>query len=338
MSTDVYILTGYLGSGKTTLLQQLLAYLRDKSSNVVVMMNEMGEEDVDGEQVEEFGFPVKKMLNGCICCSIRGELTENLREIMQHIKPEHLIIETTGVADPIEVVDAMTHPELYDRMNLKGIISVIDASRYLELTSFFQAGGALIKTIRNQVRYADLLIINKVDLVEEDILTKVTAKLQETNSHAPMHVTIRTEMDLEKLLQVKRLAQSREMANTTSIPVQKTIGRFSPLDKLKHTLGLKTNQPSLFHSIDTFSYHFKGPVDAEAFEDFLYDLPKTIYRAKGYVQFIGQDDLISFQQTQTQVHLFPFTNFGPKMVAVFIGEGFDKDNIIEALEKCYRTS
>ncbi|RAP27251.1 hypothetical protein C2W64_01083 [Brevibacillus laterosporus] len=138
MSTDVYILTGYLGSGKTTLLQQLLAYLRDQSSNVVVMMNEMGEEDVDGEQLEGFGFPVKKMLNGCICCSIRGELTDNLKEIMQNIKPEHLIIETTGVADPIEVVDAMTHPELYDKMNLKGIISVVDASRYLELTSFFK--------------------------------------------------------------------------------------------------------------------------------------------------------------------------------------------------------
>ncbi|RAP27252.1 hypothetical protein C2W64_01084 [Brevibacillus laterosporus] len=195
----------------------------------------------------------------------------------------------------------------------------------------------MVKTIRNQVKYADLLIVNKVDLVEEDILTKVKARLQEVNTHAPMHATIRTEMDLEKLLQVKRLAQNSEISNATStIPVQKTIGRFSPLDKLKQSLGLKSNQPSLFHTIDTFSYHFKGPVDAQAFEDFLYDLPKTIYRAKGYVQFNGQDELISFQQTQTQVHLFPFTNFGPKMVAVFIGEGFDKDNIIENLEKCYR--
>jgi Putative GTPases (G3E family) len=137
MSAGVYILTGYLGSGKTTLLQKLLAYLRKQDGQVVVLMNEMGEEDIDGEQLQGYGFPVKKLLDGCICCSIQGELTEGLQEILSTINPDHILIETTGVADPVDVVDALTHPELYDRMELKGIVSVVDASRFRDLNSRF---------------------------------------------------------------------------------------------------------------------------------------------------------------------------------------------------------
>lgn len=339
MSVGVYILTGYLGSGKTTLLQKLLAYLRNQGGNVVVLMNEMGEEDIDGEQLQGFGFPVKKMLDGCICCSIRGELTDGLQEIISTLQPDQIIIETTGVADPIDVVDAMTHPELIEKIDLKGIISVVDASRFLDLNSRFQSSGALVKTIRNQVKYADLMILNKIDLVSAETLEKVKSKLVELNPHAPVHLTIQSEMDLPSLLSVKRLAETRTVAQSAaSAPVQKSIGRFSPLDKIKQTLGMKPTGPSLFNSIETFSYHFKGPVDGDKFEIFLWDLPKNVYRAKGYVLFQGKDDLISFQHTENQVHLIPFENFGPKMVAVFIGEGLDKEAIIAALEKCYPVS
>jgi len=337
MNTGIYILTGYLGSGKTTLLQNLLAYLREQGGNVVVLMNEMGEEDIDGEQIQGFGFPVKKMLDGCICCSIRGELTEGLKEVITTLHPHHVLIETTGVADPIDVVDAMTHPELFDKIDLKGIITVVDSSRFLDLNSRFQSSSSLVATIRNQVKYADLILLNKIDLVNEDTLQKVKRKLLDLNAAAPLYHTIHSEMDLPSLLEVKRLAKQVENAdrNVAVSPVQKTIGKFSPLDKIKQSLGMKPAQPSLFNSIETFSYHFKGPVDEKKFEIFLLNLPKTVYRAKGYVLFKEKQELISFQQTENQVHLIPFENFGPKMVAVFIGEGLDKEKIIAELEKCY---
>ncbi|HZG16798.1 MAG TPA: GTP-binding protein [Candidatus Bathyarchaeia archaeon] len=339
MSVDVFVLTGFLGSGKTTLLQRLLDHLKQKGGNVVVMMNEMGEEDVDGEQLQGYGFPVKKMLDGCICCSIRGEMTEGLKEILAHFHPDQILIETTGVADPIEIVDTLTHPELVDTLTIKGIVSVVDASRFLELNSRLQSSVALVKTIRNQVKYADLLLLNKIDLTNADTLAKVKSKLEELNPHAPIHSTLHSEVDLDALLSVKRLAeraredQMQDRANPTT-PVQKSIGRFSPMTKLKQTLGIES-APSLYHSIESFSYTFKGPVDPRKFENFLYDLPKNVFRAKGYVLFAGQDDLISFQHTDNQVHLIPFENFGPKMVAVFIGEGLQKEQIIADLEKCY---
>ncbi|MEJ8546153.1 CobW family GTP-binding protein [Brevibacillus borstelensis] len=339
MSAGVYILTGYLGSGKTTLLQKLLAYLRKRRGQVVVLMNEMGEVDIDGEQLQGYGFPVKKLLDGCICCSIQGELTEGLQEILSTINPDHILIETTGVADPVDVVDALTHPELYDNLELKGIVSVVDASRFRDLNSRFQSKSSLVKTIRNQVKYADLLLLNKSDLVAPDALEKVKAKIAELNPHAPIHVTIQGDMDLNQLLQVKRIAEKiaseRDDDRTKGPVLQKSIGKMSALERVKQSLGLTSSEPSLYNSIETFSYRFTRPVDAEKFEDFLWDLPKNVYRAKGYVLFAGRDELISFQHTDNQVHLFPFANHGPKMVAVFIGEGLDKEQIIRDLKACY---
>ncbi|MED1795081.1 GTP-binding protein [Brevibacillus nitrificans] len=337
MSAQVYLLTGYLGSGKTTLLQKMLAHLRVQDEKVVVVMNEMGEEDIDGEQLQGFGFPVKKLLDGCICCSIRGEMTESLKEVITSVNPDKILIETTGVADPIDVIDGLTHPELYEQIEMKGIVSVVDASRFLELNSRFQSTGALVKTIRNQVKYADLLLVNKVDRATGDTLEKVKRKLSEINPNAPLYDTVQSDIDLHTLLSVSRLSENIELRReaVSSVPVQKTIGRMSPMDRLKQSLGLSTGQPSLYNSIETFSYRFKGAVDAGRFEDFLYDLPKNVYRAKGYVQFQGREELISFQHTDNQVHLFPFDNHGPKMVAVFIGEGMNRDKIITDLESCY---
>jgi len=337
MSAQVYLLTGYLGSGKTTLLQKMLSHLRAQEGKVVVVMNEMGEEDIDGEMLQGFGFPVKKLLDGCICCTIQGELTESLKEVIASVNPDKILIETTGVADPIDVVDGLTHPELYEKIDLRGIITVVDASRFLELNSRFQSTGALVKTIRNQVKYADMLLVNKVDMTTDDTLEKVKRKLFELNPGAPVHLTIQSEVDLHTLLTVSRLPEHAGAARevVSYVPVQKTIGRMSPMDRLKQSLGMRTSQPSLFNCIETFSYSFTRPVDAAKFEDFLYSLPKNVYRAKGYVLFHGRGELISFQHTDNQVHLFPFENHGQKMVAVFIGEGIDRDKIIADLETCY---
>lgn len=336
MKTGVYVLTGYLGSGKTTLLQKLLQYLRRLDDSVVVIMNEMGEEDIDGELLQAYGFPLKKLLDGCICCTIRGELTDGLQEIMRTIKPASIIIETTGVADPIDVVDAMIHPELYERIDLKGIISVVDSSRYLALTSRFESTGALVKTIRNQVKFADLILMNKVDLVSSEVIEKVKRKIREENAFAPLHVTIESETDLPMLFAMERVQEQAPAQSTRkAATVQKTIGRFSPLDKIKQSLGVSVNKPTLFNSIDSFSYRFTGPVHEGKFEAFLLNLPESVYRAKGYVSFAGKQESVSFQHTETQVMFVPLQHTAVREVAVFIGEGMNKGQLICDLEKCY---
>lgn len=337
MNVGVYILTGYLGSGKTTLLQKWLTFLKtQEDGEVVVIMNEMGDEDVDGEQLHGLDFPVKKLLNGCICCSIRGELTEGLKEILATLKPKTILIETTGVADPIDVVDALTHPDLYGSIDLKGMISVVDASRYLQLISRFQASGSLIKTLRNQVKYADLILLNKIDLATPDVLEKVKKKLREDNAEASLQTTVQSEIDLSSLQSIKRVADLvRDTQSASHPPVQKTLGRLNPLDKLKQSIGIRPQSPSLYSSIDSFSYHFTGSVVEKRFVAFLLSLPNHVYRAKGYVYLADKGYAVSFQHTENQVMLHPLDDIDPKKVAVFIGEGMEQEKIIEDLKKCY---
>lgn len=330
MKTGVFILTGYLGSGKTTLLERLLLHVQQQNKNTAVMMNEMGDEDIDGEQIQGFGFPVKKLLNGRICCSIRGELTEGLREVIANFSPDHIIIETTGVADPIDVIDGIVHPELYDKLEIKGIICVIDVSRYLDLTSRFQSTSSLIKTIRNQITYADIILLNKVDLVSKDKLEKVKGKIVKENATAPLFSTIKSEFDLTELFKLTKLSQAvkNEKANIpTKSTLQKSIGRFSLTNK---------TQQSLYNSIDSFSYQFTRPVNPNRFEAFLLSLPSSVYRAKGYVLSENESNMISFHQTENQVIVMPVNDLEPrKSVAVFIGEGMDQQKIISDIEKCY---
>ncbi|RNB81123.1 GTP-binding protein [Brevibacillus fluminis] len=332
MNVEVYILTGYLGSGKTTLLQKWLPHLKSQENNdTVVIMNEMGDTDVDGEQLQGMDFPVKKLMNGCICCSIRGELTDGMKEILPVLQPRRIIIETTGVADPIDVVDALTHPDLYSAIEIKGIISIVDASRYLQLISRFQASGTLIKTLRSQVRYADLLLVNKVDLISTDVLEKVKQKLREENVAAPLHTTIQSETDLDALLTIQQTAKlARENRTHSGPPVQKTLGRM-----LKQSLGLGSQPASLYSSINSFSYRFSGPVIEKRFVAFLLSLPNHVYRAKGYVYLADKGHAVSFQHTENQVMLHPLEGIDPEKVAVFIGEGFDQTKIIEDLKTCY---
>ncbi|MGO0060894.1 CobW family GTP-binding protein [Brevibacillus fluminis] len=332
MNVEVYILTGYLGSGKTTLLQKWLPHLKAQEKNdTVVIMNEMGDTDVDGEQLQGLDFPVKKLMNGCICCSIRGELTDGMKEILTVLQPKRIIIETTGVADPIDVVDALTHPDLYGAIEIKGIISIVDASRYLQLISRFQASGTLIKTLRSQVRYADLLLVNKVDLISADVLEKVKQKLRDENAAAPLYTTIQSETDLDALLTIQQTAKlARENRTPSGPPVQKTLGRM-----LKQSLGLGSQPTSLYSSIDSFSYRFTGPVIEKRFVAFLLSLPNRVYRAKGYVYLADKGHAVSFQHTENQVMLHPLDGIDPEKVAVFIGEGMEQTKIIEELKKCY---
>lgn len=331
MKTSVFILTGYLGSGKTTLLEKLLLHVKQQDKSTVVMMNEMGDEDIDGEQIQGLGFPVKKLLDGCICCSIRGELTEGLREVIVNFNPDHIIIETTGVADPIDVIDGIIDPELYDKLDVKGIISVVDVSRYLDLTSRFQSASSLINTIRNQIKYADIILLNKVDLVPKDKLEKVKSKIVKENATAPIFSTIKSDFDLSELFTLTKLSHQAVKNEKATIPtkstLQKSIGRFSLRNK---------SQRSLYNSIDSFSYQFTRPVNPKRFEAFLKSLPQSVYRAKGYVLFENESNIISFQQTENQVILMPVNDFEPrKRVAVFIGERLDQEKLICDIDKCY---
>lgn len=164
----VFILSGFLGSGKTTLLKQLLHVCNERKINPAVLMNEIGKTDTDGESITRMlkNNHLEKLLDGCMCCNKKSEVTECLKTLLIR-KPDVLFIELTGVADPEEVVDSITEPELLNLIQLEKVITIVDAENILSYNNVFESDRDLVRTTRKQIKVADFLIVNKTDLVSD---------------------------------------------------------------------------------------------------------------------------------------------------------------------------
>ena len=155
MKTPITIVTGYLGSGKTTLLRNIL---KTSGQKLAVIMNEFGEINIDGKIIKGKNIDMVELQGGCVCCSLSGEFEHAVREIIEKAKPDAIIVETTGVAEPdAVVVDIQDNlPEL----RLDAVITVADADALVKFPAIGHTG-------RMQIEMADIILLNKTDLVNE---------------------------------------------------------------------------------------------------------------------------------------------------------------------------
>ena len=153
---SMYIIGGFLGSGKTTFLQHLLDWHSDLSSTAV-LVNEFGEISVDGMLLDAKGSQLVELASGCICCSMRGEFIKSLEDVLNNFTLTRFFVETTGVADTLELISVLKDSKVSDRVVLKKIICVLDADLWPGRDNF----GLVFL---NQIKAADLILLNKVDL------------------------------------------------------------------------------------------------------------------------------------------------------------------------------
>nr|WP_232418046.1 GTP-binding protein [Methyloversatilis thermotolerans] len=179
------LLSGFLGAGKTTLLNRLLA--ADHGQRIAVIENEFGAVGIDGGLVDRAAVSVVELSNGCICCSVQGELGEALRALMARrdageLAFDRLVIESTGLADPAPVVQTFFNdPVLRERYRLDGVITVVDAVHFDQ-----QFRGERVAA--SQVAFADRLVVSRADLVTPEQLYELCARLQRVNARAPIIV------------------------------------------------------------------------------------------------------------------------------------------------------
>jgi G3E family GTPase len=187
------VLTGYLGAGKTTLLNRILS--GDGSRRYAVIVNELGEIGIDGDLIVSAEEELFEMSNGCICCSVRGDLVRTLHQLLSRRGAfDCIVIETTGVANPGPVIQTFFIDEvLKARMVLDSVTTVVDA-RHIGLRLADTPAAA------EQIAFADQIILNKTELVSGAELEAVEARLRTLNQFAPIHPARRAEVDLGKLL------------------------------------------------------------------------------------------------------------------------------------------
>jgi G3E family GTPase len=292
LRTPITLITGPLGSGKTTLLRHILA---TRPAKIAIVMNEFGEMGIDTKVIEGKNVRIAELGGGCVCCSLLGEFEAAVTEIIKKVAPEIIIVETTGLAEPEALV--FNIQEALPECRLDGVISVIDADM---LVRFPELGH----TTRLQIEGADILLLNKIDLVDAAEIDPLEAKLREINPTATIVRTERCRIDPELLF---GLPQSREK-------------KIAP-PRHEH-------QPEF----ESFTFTSDNVFSRDCFERFADTLPTNVIRAKGFVRFADGAQLFNFVAGRWELE--PFKSEETQLV--FIGKGvlLEKEAIIESLKKC----
>lgn len=300
MMKDVYLFSGFLGSGKTSMLTDVIRQLKEQGLKPAVIMNELGKLPFDSQAVEE-DVPLKEMLEGCICCSGAEKTEAQIQSLLHDQQFDVLIIETTGAAHPVEALDAVYSPLFAEKLNIKGIVTVADSKLWLDRATLTPQTRSLFM---EQIRHAHLLLANKTDLLTESEQAQVVYELQGFNPQAFILQTTNGRVPL-KLLQ--------NMQSTARIAKE---------DIVSARLGKSFNLGSRL-------VEFEGSFTQEVFEDWVRNLPETVYRMKGYVPIEGVKNPMLFQYAYGMVQWLPeFIKMPAKLV--IIGEDIESVDVIRA--------
>lgn len=286
----IYVLTGYLGSGKTTVLLALLERLKNEGKRPAVIINEFGDADVDGQLIGG-DVPTESMLGGCICCSIRGDLSVTILDLYEQHNPDILIIEATGAAHPAEIIEGVSDASLLTRTELRTIVNVIDARRLLD--TYLHSAKKETRLYKSQIQSAGWLLLNKIDRVPIESLPSLEKWIRQYNGHTPLIATIKGSEGLGFLdLDSQMKPKPRE-----SIEQEEGAGDF---ESEKEDEGIDTH-PSL--SVKT--YYLDEPINRESFHSFCLNLPHGVNRMKGIVRFDGEQGLHLIQYAYRELEMMP---------------------------------
>ena len=342
----VTILTGFLGAGKTTLLNHILT--NQQGVKTAVLVNEFGEIGIDNDLIVATGDDMVELSNGCICCTINGELLEAVYRLLERPeKLDYLVVETTGLADPLPVAMTFLGSDLRDLTRLDSIITLVDAENFSE--ELLQGEVA-----RAQIVYGDMLLLNKCDLVSEERLQQLESQLREIKTDARMLRCVKGEVPLPLLLSVglfesDRVAEQQQHEDCDHDHGHCVHEEGEPhADHHDHDHGHHGHGHDHDHGHDqhpdhqaiegftSLSFSSEGPFALRKFQNFLDNqLPATVFRAKGILWFNESERRHVFHLAGKRFSLDDSDWSGPrKNQLVLIGKGLDHARLRQQLQAC----
>ena len=325
----VTVLTGYLGAGKTTLLNCILS--EDHGRKFAVIVNEFGEIGIDNDLVVGADEEVFEMNNGCICCTVRGDLIRIVGGLMKRRdKFDGIIIETTGLADPAPVAQTFfVDADVRDAAQLDAVVTVADA-KWL---------GDRLKDApeaKNQIAFADVIILNKTDLVGADEVSEIEARIRAINPYAKLHKTVNCAVALEAVLG----RNAFDLDRILEIEPEFLDGE----DDHEHEHAHAHHDLKHYHDKDmlSVSLSIEGDVDPEKFmpwlQNFVQKEGASILRAKGILDFKDEPKRFVFQGVHMLLDGDLQREWKPQEKRlsrlVFIGRNLKKDEITQGFLGC----
>jgi G3E family GTPase len=311
----VTVLTGFLGAGKTTLLNRILT--EDHGRIYAVVINEFGELGVDNDLVVDADEEVFEMNNGCICCTVRGDLIRILGALMKRPKKfDGIIVETTGLANPAPVAQTFFVDEgVKAKTRLDAIVTVVDAFNLPARLADSEEAAA-------QIAFADVIVLNKLDLVDEAAAVAVEARIRAINPMVRIIRATRADVPVTEILDQRAFALDRILAFDPG---------FLEQEEHSHTEG-----------VNSMSFEVKRPIDMQKFQQWMGTLLQeqgvNLLRTKGILAVAGDDRRFAFQA----VHMMADGDFiGPwrddaarHSRLVFIGRDLNRPQLRRGFEAC----
>jgi G3E family GTPase len=372
----VTVLSGFLGAGKTTLLNHILH--NKKGLKVAVIVNDMSEVNMDAQFIENENTlsrteeKLVEMSNGCICCTLREDLMIEVEKLAAQNKFDYLLIESTGISEPIPVAQTFTFESEDGKIDLSRfsyvdtMVTVVDAFNFLkdfssadylttrELTNIAGDHRTIVNLLTDQIEFANVILINKIDLISEEQLEELRAIIQKLNPEASIIITEKAKVVLESVL------------NTGLFDYEKAEASAGWLKELENEHLPETEE----YGIGSFVFRSKKPFHPERFLNYLnQSFPQNIIRSKGLfwlasranqalvwssaggsckadnagvwwasMTFSQRTNNASFNENKDQIESDWDALYGDRKIElVFIGQHLDKEGIIDQLNTCLLT-
>jgi len=317
----VTLLAGFLGAGKTTLLNYILT--QDHGKRIAVIENEFGEVSIDHDLVIGADEDIFEMSNGCVCCSIKGDLIKTLNRLLERRdKIDYILIEATGLASPGPIAQAfLVEDEMSNSLKLDGVVTLVDA-RHIE-----KHLGEL-DVAWEQIAFSNFILLNKTDLVSDEELARVEKRVRAINPVASLHKTRNAIVDLDRILDIGGF-DLKNVLNSDHLP--------SAENDHDHEHESHSHESD----ISSVTVTLPGVVDLEGFTMWLHMLlimeGMDVFRAKGVLNLRDASERYIFQSVYMMVdgqYDRPWGDGERTNTMVFIGRDLDRDRLKAGFEKC----